>query len=122
MLVVAGTSVAEGRWLTVLPAMRGEVYAGLMVKNGESLRPDGEPWLLDEELIEAQCERLSASAIGPRIGNGTYPHARGVAPLLESVVAHGQCDLGLWEPTYGRLAEAQVKWEAAHGRSLSVAP
>jgi tRNA threonylcarbamoyladenosine biosynthesis protein TsaB len=23
-----------------------------------------------------------------------------------------------WEPEYGRLAEAQVRWEAAHGRPL----
>ena len=27
-------------------------------------------------------------------------------------------DLASWEPAYGRLAEAQVKWEAAHGRPL----
>ena len=28
-------------------------------------------------------------------------------------------DLDAWEPSYGRLAEAQVKWEAAHGRPLA---
>jgi tRNA threonylcarbamoyladenosine biosynthesis protein TsaB len=28
-------------------------------------------------------------------------------------------DLATWEPNYGRLAEAQVKWEAAHGRALT---
>jgi tRNA threonylcarbamoyladenosine biosynthesis protein TsaB len=27
--------------------------------------------------------------------------------------------LDAWEPAYGRLAEAQVKWEAAHGRPLA---
>jgi tRNA threonylcarbamoyladenosine biosynthesis protein TsaB len=27
-------------------------------------------------------------------------------------------DLGLAEPVYGRLAEAQVKWESRHGRAL----
>jgi len=27
-------------------------------------------------------------------------------------------DLASWEPQYGRLAEAQVKWEASHGRAL----
>jgi tRNA threonylcarbamoyladenosine biosynthesis protein TsaB len=27
--------------------------------------------------------------------------------------------LATWEPAYGRLAEAQVKWEAAHGRPLA---
>jgi tRNA threonylcarbamoyladenosine biosynthesis protein TsaB len=31
-----------------------------------------------------------------------------------------EADLATWEPAYGRLAEAQVKWEAAHGRALEV--
>jgi tRNA threonylcarbamoyladenosine biosynthesis protein TsaB len=29
-------------------------------------------------------------------------------------------NIGSWEPAYGRLAEAQVKWESAHGRPLPV--
>lgn len=32
-------------------------------------------------------------------------------------------DLARWEPWYGRLAEAQVQWEATHGRPLpAIAP
>ena len=27
-------------------------------------------------------------------------------------------DLAMWQPAYGRLAEAQVKWEAERGRPL----
>jgi tRNA threonylcarbamoyladenosine biosynthesis protein TsaB len=38
--------------------------------------------------------------------------------LLESVIEQGPVDLASWEPDYGRLAEAQVRWEAAHGRPL----
>jgi tRNA threonylcarbamoyladenosine biosynthesis protein TsaB len=38
--------------------------------------------------------------------------------LLESLLASGPVDLASWEPSYGRLAEAQVRWEAAHGRPL----
>jgi tRNA threonylcarbamoyladenosine biosynthesis protein TsaB len=30
----------------------------------------------------------------------------------------GPVDLASWEPDYGRLAEAQVRWERAHGRPL----
>ena len=40
--------------------------------------------------------------------------------MLQSVIAAGPVSLDKWEPAYGRLAEAQVKWEAAHGRALSV--
>ena len=29
-------------------------------------------------------------------------------------------NLAEWEPGYGRLAEAQVKWESEHGRTLHV--
>ena len=70
--------------------------------------------------IAATCERLAAQPIGPREAIEAAPHARGVASLLESVIAAGPVSLDHWEPAYGRLAEAQVKWEAAHGRALPV--
>ena len=40
-----------------------------------------------------------------------------LADLLDATPA---ADLARWEPMYGRLAEAQVKWEATHGRPLEV--
>ena len=41
------------------------------------------------------------------------------AARLGSLLAASEpVDLGSWEPAYGRKAEAQVKWEAAHGRPL----
>jgi hypothetical protein len=45
------------------------------------------------------------------------PHARGFARLIASGIA-AEVEMTTWEPTYGRKAEAQVKWEAAHGREL----
>jgi len=50
------------------------------------------------------------------------PHAREAPHLLALASALGPVDLVSWEPLYGRLAEAQVKWEAAHGRPLRAAP
>lgn len=50
------------------------------------------------------------------------PHAREAPHLLPLARALGPVDLVAWEPLYGRLAEAQVKWEAAHGRPLRAAP
>jgi tRNA threonylcarbamoyladenosine biosynthesis protein TsaB len=38
--------------------------------------------------------------------------------MLDAVLAAGPVDLATWEPAYGRLAEAQVKWEREHGRAL----
>jgi len=48
------------------------------------------------------------------------PRARGAARLTKLIDATPAADLAGWEPAYGRLAEAQVKWEAMHGRSLEV--
>jgi tRNA threonylcarbamoyladenosine biosynthesis protein TsaB len=46
------------------------------------------------------------------------PKARAVIHLEAWLADAGPVDLGSWEPSYGRLAEAQVKWETQHGRPL----
>jgi tRNA threonylcarbamoyladenosine biosynthesis protein TsaB len=46
-------------------------------------------------------------------------HARNAVACVALAIAAGPVDLARWEPMYGRLAEAQVKWEAAHGRPLA---
>lgn len=63
-----------------------------------------------------------ARLIGPAHPEGSEiaPHARGAARLIALIEATPAADLAAWEPAYGRLAEAQVKWEATHGRSLEV--
>ena len=53
-----------------------------------------------------------------RPGVRTAPHARNVAYLTKLLDATAPADLARWEPQYGRLAEAQVRWEAEHGRPL----
>jgi tRNA threonylcarbamoyladenosine biosynthesis protein TsaB len=40
--------------------------------------------------------------------------------LEQMLAAIGPADIASWEPAYGRLAEAQVRWESAHGRPLPV--
>jgi tRNA threonylcarbamoyladenosine biosynthesis protein TsaB len=39
--------------------------------------------------------------------------------MLAAIIEAGPVNLASWEPDYGRLAEAQVRWEAAHGRPLT---
>lgn len=117
-LVVAGADPAfpPGRYIAALDAMRGERYAltiearadgGVVAEGASSL---------------ATCEQLAATGIrvvGPLEPGAHAPHARGVAAMLEACLACGPVDLDAWEPSYGRLAEAQVRWEAAHGRPLA---
>jgi len=121
LIVAARSATLEpGRWLALLDAMRGERYAALYeVGAGGRTREIDRLGLVRESDVAATCERLGAHAIGPKEMLEAAPHARGALVLLDDILAHGRVPLETWEPDYGRLAEAQVKWEAAHGRALT---
>ena len=117
-------TLAAGRYLALLDALRGECYAALLevAADGrvtELARPTGGR-IVNEEVAEV-CVELRARAIGPQAVLERSPHARGVGPLLAAVLGAGPVPLDSWEPDYGRLAEAQRRWEAEHGRPLSSA-
>jgi len=120
-LLVAGhgTLLEAGRYLALLDAMRGERYAALFeIGPGGDVREVERLGRIAEREVAATSLRLGARAIGPREMLEAAPHARGVARLLTGILERGPVPLDSWEPDYGRLAEAQVKWEAAHGRAL----
>ena len=68
--------------------------------------------------LAARAVALGATLIGPDEARRAAPAAPAVVHCLGLAVAQGPVDLARWEPSYGRLAEAQVKWEAAQGRPL----
>lgn len=119
-LTGARPTLPPGEYLSVLDAMRGEFYgARLTVGSGDVATQAGTTSLITaDELASLGGGKNGLRIIGPGQELDFHPHARGVAPLLESIVGGGPVDLALWEPEYGRLAEAQVRWEAEHGRSL----
>lgn len=117
-LVVAGADPAlpPGRYIAALDAMRGERYAQAL-----EVLADGRV-VADGASALATCAQLAATGervVGPLEPGAHAPHARGVAAMLEACLDEGPVDLDAWEPSYGRLAEAQVRWEAAHGRPLA---
>jgi hypothetical protein len=58
--------------------------------------------------------------VGPPVG---VPHAGALLELLDLPGATALVeDPDASEPNYGRLAEAQARWERAHGRPLSHPP
>ena len=63
--------------------------------------------------LDALASRHSARLVGPSRDGNWAPHARGVRRMEAALIASGPVNLAEWEPTYGRLAEAQVKLEAA---------
>ena len=115
------TKLEPGPYLSVLDAMRGEFFAlRVVVEEDGAVKPIGRPGVMTADDITELRERKSVvSCIGPGQEVDAGPHARGAAVLLESILEQGPVDLSSWEPDYGRLAEAQVRWEAAHGRPLT---
>lgn len=121
-LIVAG-NVTDGprglrRYLATLDALRGETYVAEFEHEAGAVRPIGELRRVPTADVEAVAERTGARVVGPDRPDQWLPHARGVALLQETLTSSGPVNLAAWEPIYGRMAEAQVKWEAAHGREL----
>jgi len=121
--------------LAVSDALRGEVYAGAFRLGERSVVTELEPrvWRPDS---------LVALGLGPDVLVGEVPAAAGEvleratglamitppegAPRAPALIALAGLesgarevpDVSAWEPFYGRPAEAQARWEIAHGRPL----
>jgi tRNA threonylcarbamoyladenosine biosynthesis protein TsaB len=135
MVRAAGVAQGEGLVLAVANALRGEVYAAayrflpeqIVVELAPLVRRPGE--FLDIALrpavvvgdappeIVAALERWSGrSVIAPPAGS---PRASKLFGLIGKTGGATRVDrVHEWEPVYGRPAEAQARWEIAHGRPL----
>ena len=111
----------SGEYLSVLDAMRDEFYsARILLSPGFSGTQIGVATLMPRETLdELRAVERGLRVVGPGQEIDAHPHARGAARLLGAITESGPVDLASWEPNYGRLAEAQVRWEAAHGRPLA---
>jgi tRNA threonylcarbamoyladenosine biosynthesis protein TsaB len=123
MLTASGAkpSLPIGEYLSVLDAMRGEFFAARIIlgPGGVGLQVGPATLISAAELADFAKREPALRIIGPGQPIDAHPHARGVAPILASLIQAGPVNLASWEPDYGRLAEAQVRWEAAHGRPLT---
>lgn len=123
VLTVTGAKppLPSGEYLSVLDAMRGEFYAARVVlsPNAAEFEIEAVTLLPADAVGEFSGRDRRMRVVGPGQEVDAHPHARGVAPILETILARGPVDLASWEPDYGRLAEAQVRWEATHGRPLA---
>lgn len=124
LLLAAADAVsrcAAGTYLVHSDALRGERYAleveisdaGLVRALGPQQRCSLE-WL--NGLADGAPMRL-AVGYSPNPERETLIVTPCAAHLSRISTVHWVTPLSLdgWEPVYGRLAEAQVKWEAAHG-------
>ena len=121
LLALGEDELQPGNYLAVLDALRGEAYVGgyaIAAGGGVSM-------ILSERLVRHEdVEQIAASIDAISVGHDQSirraPHAR-AARFLESFMAEtGAVSLAEWEPRYGRKAEAQMRWEAAHQKLLPV--
>ena len=135
MVRAAGVAPPGGaRVLVVTSALRGELYAASYqialpvgvetvmeprLATVESLQREA-PDLVIADAPEKLVDRLADQFSVPLVrGSANLPHASALLSLIG--VPGGAVPiphLDDWEPTYGRPAEAQARWEAAHGRAL----
>lgn len=123
LLSVASVSSSpeNGFYLSVLPAMRDEWFAMVVeCEGGDSMVQRGEIAIVGGPELAQAAAAEGAMLVGPGQTVDSAPHARGVARLLDLIVCTGPVAIETWEPDYGRLAEAQVRWELAHGKALGV--
>ncbi len=123
LLGLAAASGDDGALvLAVSDALRGELFAGAWRVRPAEVETVLAPATLTPDEIHT---RLPAPGriVGPaaaRLGAApTWPRAAALLDLVGRAHALTRvADPALWEPAYGRPAEAQAKWERAHGRPL----
>ena len=131
----AGVASDDSLILAVASALRGEVYAAAYrflparihtelppsVRRPEELlagllRPTLVVGEAPSEIVAALEGWVGRPVIGPPDGS---PHAAKLLGLVGRVGGARRIDaVPEWEPEYGRPAEAQARWEIAHGRRL----
>ena len=136
-LMVCAVGVAPpggAKVLVVTSALRGELYAAvyrmaLPLRVGTEMAPAiatveslhrVAPDLVVADAPERLVERLADQFGVPLVrGGASLPLAGRLLTLLDVEGAAVRIEkLDDWEPHYGRPAEAQARWEAAHGRAL----
>lgn len=119
VVAAAPSPLPAGEYLAALDALRDEAYvAPCTVDDAGDVTQVGAMRVVPNAELAAMATR-GARVAGPGHPFAGAPHARGVARLGAWLSRVAPADLGGWEPVYGRLAEAQVRWEATHGRPLA---
>lgn len=121
-LMIGAPDVRPGRYLAAVDALRGEYYVALYDRAANGRVDELEPARLVAagdvaEIAETYGAVIASPATFPN-GVAARPRASAIVHLEHMLEARGRVDVATWEPSYGRLAEAQVRWESAHGKPL----
>ena len=121
LLVVAAAEpeLSHGRYVVAMDAMRGDFFWHDVDIDADGSIVVGASSRTTRSELERYANERGARIIGPSESPAMSPHARGFARLIQAGIAT-QVEMTTWEPNYGRKAEAQVRWEAIHGRELGM--
>src|SRR5687767_2623327 len=113
-LIIAGArpALAPGRYVAVSDAMRGDAFAAVYAVTDAAIAEALPTTIVPKSELAAFARQHAAHLVGPNESAAGPPHARGAAALGARAPWPPVADLASWEPDYGRLAEAQVRWEA----------
>ncbi len=122
LLLSAAAHDRAGEYVVHADALRGERYAmSVTIDATLQVRATGDVRRVSAdspEILSADRHQLVV------LGTSLVSSATRVVPDAAHLVRvqgwrqHGRVAVDEWEPAYGRLAEAQVKWEAMHLRPL----
>ena len=117
LIAAANANAPVGTYLTVLDALRGEWFVQTVTKHADgSWSVDSVVERLVVALVHDRAMTHAFAIVGPPIDITQQPDASGALQIGIVEVSRD-----VWEPDYGRLAEAQVQWETAHARPLPTA-
>lgn len=118
LLALSAPQLSPGPYVAALDAGRSEWFA-----SGFHVLGNGGVSMTATKVVSDSALRASAAAsFTPLVGRGldidAVPRASAVLAVLDRLVEAEPVALDSWEPDYGRLAEAQLRWEVQHGRPL----
>jgi len=118
MVAAAEPPLDAGEYVATLDALRGETYAATcVVGQAGDVSEVGPVMLVDAAGLE-ELQRTARGLVGEGRRVRGAPDARGVVRVSALIERAGPADIHRWEPEYGRIAEAQRRWEAVHGQVL----
>jgi len=123
LALAAATHARAGRYVVHSDALRGERFAldvdiddAGMLHVRSAVRRRSFTELADASDGRRRLAVLASSELSLEVATVT-PDAAAIVRCADWW-SDGPVSLDSWEPDYGRLAEAQVKWEQLHGRAL----
>lgn len=125
LLLAAAAHETAGAYLVHADALRGERYAmPVHLDDDGVVHADGPVVRVTSDAIGQLAGARDRLSVLTAVDADEDTVVQPFAAHLEQIAnwrALGTVDLAQWEPAYGRLAEAQVKWEAAHAQTVDAA-